>query len=54
MGNTCDCVRRQRNDEAEDALLGSLVGEGTDGRPRGPPPPYQVGVPVENGLRVCV
>ena len=44
MGNSCECVRRQSSgDEAEDALLASLVAEGTtDGRPRGPPPPYQV------------
>ena len=44
MGNSCECVRRQNSDEAEDALLASLVGEGTDVRPRGPPPPYQVSV----------
>ena len=45
MGNTCECVRRQPSgDEAEDALLASLIAEGTaEGRPRGPPPPYQVG-----------
>ena len=43
MGNTCECVRRQGGDEAEDALLASLVAEGAaEGRPRGPPPPYQV------------
>lgn len=42
MGNACECVRRQTSDEAEDALLSTLVGEVTDGRPRGPPPPYQV------------
>ena len=44
MGNVCECIRRpQDGDEAEDALLASLVGgEGGHGRPRGPPPPYQV------------
>jgi hypothetical protein len=43
MGNTCECFRRQGGDEAEDALLASLMAEGTaEGRPRGPPPPYQV------------
>ena len=49
MGNSCECVRRQTSDEAEDALLASLVGDGTDGRPRGPPPPYQVG---SHGYRI--
>jgi hypothetical protein len=49
MGNSCECVRRQTSDEAEDALLASLVSEGTDGgRPRGPPPPYQPQAPVYN------
>ena len=44
MGNTCDCVCRQTDDDAEDALLASFEGEMTDssGQPRGPPPPYQV------------
>ena len=50
MGNSCECIRRQGGDEAEDALLASLVGEGTDRGPRGPPPPYQVSGGVR---RVC-
>ena len=41
MGNTCDCVCRQTNDDAVDTLLGGYEGEMT-GQPRGPPPPYQV------------
>ena len=44
MGNTCECVCRQTDDDAEDALLAGFEGEMTDssGQPRGPPPPYQV------------
>lgn len=41
MGNTCDCVCRQTNDDAVDTLLEGYEGEMT-GQPRGPPPPYQV------------
>ena len=39
MGNTCECVSRQTDDDAEDALLAP---EFEGDQPRGPPPPYQV------------
>ncbi len=49
MGNIC-CVCRQLDDddEATNALLDSLeqfnIHQSSTGRPRGPPPPYQVRV----------
>jgi len=49
MGNLC-CVCRQldSDDEATNALLDSLeqfnINPSSSGRPRGPPPPYQVGM----------
>ena len=52
MGNACVCVSRQSDDDAEDALLASFEEEG---RPRGPPPPYQVGhypIGIEEGMGV--
>ena len=46
MGNSCQCVCRQTDDDAQDALL-----EGLEDlqRPRGPPPPYQVSEALGGG-----
>lgn len=42
MGNTCNCICRQIDeDEAANALLNGLDYP-TSAPPRGPPPPYQV------------
>ena len=42
MGNACNCVRNQTQEDDDDALLRGLMEENE--RLRGPPPPYQVGV----------
>lgn len=42
MGNACNCVRNQTQEEDDEALLRGLMEENE--RLRGPPPPYQVGV----------